>query len=407
MPVISVRIPQMGEGLQEALLVEFIKKPGEVIKRDDPIYVMETDKATTDVESPYDGTLVEWTAEPGSVLAIGSEVGKMEVAEGVKEMPAGHGPSDSSGVEAGPSGQSEKTADSQASADSPNQGSQRSDVVVPPRTRKYLKEKGLLDAIDSIPVAGKKMMPDDVDRYLEKTSKSATAFEPQSNEEFSDSEIPKSQVTLNYRLVRGASTCVPVTVMQTVSWEAIARARAAAKESATAEQPAPTGFFMLLECVVQAISDHDKLRSSIVGEGKYLRTYQDVNLGIAVGLPGDELMTAVVKKANQLDRQAFFQELVQSVEAARGGQDQADASVSVTVSNIGSAGMRWGIPAIVSPAVATIAVGEVYDQPIPDGESFRFEKTADLILSFDHRIMNGLGAADFMNDLKEKIQNYS
>ena len=70
MPVISVRIPQMGEGLQEALLVEFIKQPGDQIKRDEPIYVMETDKATTDVESPYDGTLVEWTAEPGTVLEI-------------------------------------------------------------------------------------------------------------------------------------------------------------------------------------------------------------------------------------------------------------------------------------------------------------------------------------------------
>ena len=63
MPVISVRIPQLGEGLQEALLVDFLKQPGDEIKRDDPIYVMETDKATTDVESPYAGKLVEWTVE--------------------------------------------------------------------------------------------------------------------------------------------------------------------------------------------------------------------------------------------------------------------------------------------------------------------------------------------------------
>ncbi len=53
MPVISVRIPQLGEGLQEALLVEFLKSPGDLVERDEPIYVMETDKATTDVESPY------------------------------------------------------------------------------------------------------------------------------------------------------------------------------------------------------------------------------------------------------------------------------------------------------------------------------------------------------------------
>ena len=102
MPVISVRIPQLGEGLQEALLVEFLKNPGDTIGRDDPIYVMETDKATTDVESPYDGTLVEWTVEPGTVLEIGAEIGKMEVSEGVKEMPVGHGPTESAPPEPAP-----------------------------------------------------------------------------------------------------------------------------------------------------------------------------------------------------------------------------------------------------------------------------------------------------------------
>ena len=94
MPVISIRIPQLGEGLQEALLVEFLKQPGDEVQRDDPIYVMETDKATTDVESPYSGKLVKWTVETGTVLEIGAEIGKMEVAEGVKEMPVGHGPAD-------------------------------------------------------------------------------------------------------------------------------------------------------------------------------------------------------------------------------------------------------------------------------------------------------------------------
>ena len=94
MPIISIRIPQLGEGLQEALLQDFLKKPGDKVKRDEPIYVMETDKATTDVECPYDGTIVEWTVESGVVLEIGSEIGRIEVAEGVEEMPVGHGPAD-------------------------------------------------------------------------------------------------------------------------------------------------------------------------------------------------------------------------------------------------------------------------------------------------------------------------
>lgn len=405
MPVISVRIPQMGEGLQEALLVEFIKQPGDQIKRDEPIYVMETDKATTDVESPYDGTLVEWTAEPGTVLEIGSEVGKMEVAEGVKEMPAGHGPS------AGDISNEPTSSDGQKVSS----GAVRGDVVIPPRTKKYLKEKGLLDQANEIPVAGTKMMPEDVDRFLasakENTavpleeSNETTSFQPESTDEYSDTQLAKTQVTLNYRLVRGVASCVPVTVMQTVSWESIAAARAKAKEELGDE--APSGFSMMLSCVVDALKEFPKLRSSLVGDGRYLRTYHHVNLGIAVGLPGDELLTAVVSKADQLDREQFFAAVKCQVELARAGEDQANAAVPVTISNIGSAGMRWGIPAIVSPGIATLVIGEIFDQPVPDGVGVRFQKTAELTLSFDHRIMNGIGAADFMSDLKKRIESYS
>ena len=128
MPIISVRIPQLGEGLQEALLVEFLKKPGDLVKRDEPIYVMETDKATTDVESPYSGTLVQWTVETGSVLEIGAEIGKMEVAEGVKEMPVGHGPPDT-----GTATSSSSQGSSVAVAAVPRKRATRSSVQIPPR----------------------------------------------------------------------------------------------------------------------------------------------------------------------------------------------------------------------------------------------------------------------------------
>src|SRR5471032_1822425 len=86
MAVISVRIPQIGEGLQEARLVGVLKHPGDKIKRDEPIYQMETDKAVMDVESPYDGILVKWLAEPDELLQIGAEVAIMSVEGDVQEM---------------------------------------------------------------------------------------------------------------------------------------------------------------------------------------------------------------------------------------------------------------------------------------------------------------------------------
>lgn len=390
MPVISIRIPQLGEGLQEALLVEFLKQPGDTIKRDDPIYVMETDKATTDVECPYDGTLVEWTVEPGTALEIGAEIGRMEVAEGVKEMPAGHGPAETSAPE--------PVAPSTSAATATKKAVRSGKVMIPPKTRKYLKEKGLLDVADQIPASGSKLMPDDIDAYLATGGGGAEV----DSESYDVVSLPMSQITLNYRLVRGTQVCVPVTVMNEMDWSAIGEARAKVRESG-----GPTGFAMACWCVVQALKKHDKFRSALSADGKSLKVFHHVNLGVAVALPGDEMVTAVVRDADKLDAEAFYTQLGQQIETARDGKDQADGATTITVSNIGKAGMRSGIPAIVAPAVATLALGETYNQPVPDGDSFRFRPTITATMSFDHRIANGVGAANFMNDVKNEIESFS
>ena len=389
MPVISVRIPQLGEGLQEALLVEFLKQPGDKITRDDPIYVMETDKATTDVESPYDGTLVEWLVESGSVMEIGAEIGKMEVAEGVKEMAAGHGPVDTPA----PSHTAEASASTSNSAAATASSGTR--ILIPPKTRKYLKENNLLDRVDEIPFTGKKMMPADVDAFL------ASSGGEVSSELYAIEPLPKSQVILNYRMGRGAHACIPVTVMTDIDWTGIAATREKVRASG-----GPTGFAMACWAIVKALKEHPKFRSAMSADGKSLKVFHDVNLGIAVALPGDEMVTAVVAGADKMTADEFFTAYVNQVTAARDGNDQADESTTVTVSNIGKAGMRIGIPAIVAPAVATLAIGEAFAHPVPDGDSFKFLTTVTATLCFDHRIANGVGAANFMNDVKTNIQSF-
>ncbi|MEM9413181.1 MAG: 2-oxo acid dehydrogenase subunit E2, partial [Planctomycetota bacterium] len=389
MPVISVRIPQLGEGLQEALLVDFLKQPGDSIKRDEPIYTMETDKATTDVESPYEGKLVEWTVERGTVLEIGSEIGKMEVAEGVKEMPSGHGPQDSA-------------AEAPASSDGGIANAVKKTTVrsgkiqIPPKTRKYLKEHGLLDVADQIPASGTKLMPADVDAYMASSSGAVDS------DQYDVVAVPQSQIVLNYRLQRGTQVCIPVTVMNEINWTSIQTTREKVRVSG-----GPTGFSMCLWCVVQALKKHDKFRSVMSSDGKQLKVFKRVNLGIAVALPGDAMVTAVVRDADEMDRDQFFEAVKNQIEVARDGKDQADESTTLTVSNIGKAGMRIGIPAIVAPAVATLAIGETYQLPVPDGDSYKFQPSVTATLSFDHRIANGVGAANFMNDVRSEIESFS
>lgn len=439
MPVVAVRIPQLGEGLQEALLVEFLKQPGDVIKRDEPIYVMETDKATTEVESPYDGTLVEWVVSEGQVLGIGTMIANMEVAEGTKEMAAGHEPASHSTAS-----QAKEAAPGKASSAGSNYSSHSSTAVasavdvspvdtpsgdpndlrwghnrvaIPPRTRRYLKDKGLQSVAFQIPAAGSKLMPHDVDRFLESGGAAASsmppastngdsrpqpASQPQSTDEYDEAELPRKQQTLNYRLTRGSQLCIPVNVMVDVDWTKLNEARQIAKKSS-----GPTAFAMMLWCVTRAAARHSKFRSSISNDGRILRTYHHANLGIAVALPGDELLTAVVHNADQMPPAKFYSAVEAQIDKARNGEDQADASTTISVSNIGTAGMKVGIPAIVAPAVATLAVGHVFDQPFRDDNGeIDFRKTATLSLTFDHRVINGIGGADFLSDVKKEIESF-
>ena len=159
--------------------------------------------------------------------------------------------------------------------------------------------------------------------------------------------------------------------------------------------------------IVQAITAHEKFRSSLTPDASALKIFQHVNLGVAVALPGDEMVTAVVHNADTLSQAEFFQQYQMQIAEARTGNDQADEATTLTVSNIGKANMRCGIPAIVAPAVATLAIGEVFQQAIPDGNSFQFQPTVLATLSFDHRIVNGMGAANFLNSIKAGVESFS
>lgn len=431
MAIVSLKIPQLGEGLQEALLLEFLKKPGDAVLKDEPIYEIETDKAVIEIESPYEGTLAGWAAEVNAVLPIGAEIGTMEVAEGTEEMSGGHDaaptsqqqteqPSVSKNVDPvsiEPVSPAPVHAESDLRAAN---GSTASIVIqtaaggagIPPRTRRFLRVKGLKHLAGQIPAAGRRLLPSDVEAFIAAGGASALPVQtaitnsPNTGETSSDlyDERPlnAAQRTLNFRMARGAQLVLPAVLETDIDWTAIQSVRDEVRDSG-----GPTGFAMLSWCIAQAMQQHPQFRSTLSGDGNTLRTYNYANLGIAVSLADDVLLTAVVRNADALSKPQFFESLSARIHEARNGQDQVDATTTVTVSNIGIAGMRVGIPVVVTPAVATVALGAVRDEPVPIRNGFEFKKMVSLTMSFDHRLVNGIGAASFLNTIRSLASNFS
>ena len=376
MPQVSLRIPQIGEGLQEARLVAVLKQPGDAIKRDEPIYQMETDKAVMDVESPYEGTLTSWSAEVDAVLPIGAEVAVIETEDAVVEESA---PKEEAPVK-----------EAVAAGPAVERGARRRDV--PPRTRAYAKKKGLSDSdLEGVQAAGSKLMPADIDAYL-----------TGGGEGYSEAEMSPKQRVLASRLQRGSQLAVPGTESVVIDWGPIEALRSAIKASGDEFQPST--FTIFSYAVAQTLADFPDFRSTVVGDST-IRTYDNANLGIAVALPGDELVIAKIEKCDALDWRGFAQEMRDRIEDARFGNDQADASITISLTSMQSFGLRDAVAVVVPPGVATLFIGEAYNGLDQTVGELKLQRCVNMGLTFDHRLINGVGAAKFLNAVREKVES--
>ncbi len=383
MAIVEILVPQMGEGLQEVRVLRFLKQPGERVQRDEHLYEMETDKATLEVESPYSGVIVEWLAKEGDILPIGAPIARIEV-EGAVEAPIA--------TPAAPAAEASAAVETVAAPPrEPLLMGPRTEVVIPPRTRAYAREKGISEEeLRRIPAAsGTKLMPEDIDAYL--AMRSAAVAEA----EYIDYPLAPQQRTFIYRVKRSSQVVVPATLKRPARWDAIQRVVSQLKSQPGAPVQ-PSEFQVFAYCVVQATRNHPKFRSQLIGEDT-LREYKHVNLGIAVARPGDELVTALVKEASALDFVSFIRAVQAQIRRARQGEDQADASIQLLLTYMGGYQMIDAIPVLVAPAVAILFAGDTF--PI-DGVPH-----VNLVLTFDHRLINGVGGAEFLNEVARNIEN--
>lgn len=346
MPTVEVAVPQMGEGLQEVLVVSLAKRPGDPVRRDEVLYSMETDKATLDVESPCDGVLAEWLAAPGDTLPIGAPIVRIETGETASAAPA----------------------DLRA---------------IPPRTRAYAREVGLSDDdLALVPAAGAKLMPGDIDAFLEARRGAADAAR------YSERPLSHRDKTFLYRLKRSASIVIPAVAKRTMAWAPIRRYADARKAD---DSPiAPSAFLTAAWCVARAVAEHPKFRSTLIGE-EVVREYAHLNLGIAVAVPSGELTIAAVPDADTLGYDAFVAQAQTHIAAARGGDDQAADSVSLILTYLGPYEITDAVPVLVAPAVAVLFLGSAFES---GGES-----VVNLVLTFDHRLVHGVEAAEFLRTI--------
>ena len=207
---------------------------------------------------------------------------------------------------------------------------------------------------------------------------------------------------LSATITRKLSRVVPANLQIDARWDAIRKAREAAKKKEGKKAASPSA--MIAWAVVRAMEKHAPFRRLALEDDRIVEN-DDFDLGMAVALEGDRLATAVIRDANRKSWSEFVKTYADTVEQTRTGRVDA-MNAPVVISSLGAFGVRAAAPIVVPPSVGTLFVGAAHSEIMSSGKKNETAEVITLSLTFDHRVVNGAGAANFVHEIKEQIEHF-
>ncbi len=420
---ITFGMPSLGHTMEKGKVIEWLKHEGDPIAKGEPLVVIETDKVITEVESPADGVVLrivvpsEEERPIGALLAVlgaqGEQVSEVELQQmlgpATVQAPAAPAPVGASAPMAAP------RADAAA-----RDGGER--LKISPIARKLADELGLDASTIQGTGPGGRITKDDVLRVAEAAKASAPAAP-------AAAAAPTATVPARGRL--GVSSTIPLRGMRGrvaermfQSWNMIPRvteviqvdmsATVAFREAMLGQWEQQYGLRislndMITKAVAMALRRQPRLNATLVDQA--VRLHDSVNVGIAVNLD-EGLIVPVIFNADQKDLGQIAREGRDLAEKARAGRLQLDeiSDGTFTITNLGTTGIELFTPIINPPQVAILGVGMVQRRPVVVGDALAIRPAVYLSLVFDHRAVDGVPAANFLQELKrllEKPQDYA
>jgi pyruvate/2-oxoglutarate dehydrogenase complex dihydrolipoamide acyltransferase (E2) component len=218
------------------------------------------------------------------------------------------------------------------------------------------------------------------------------------------SPVPTTSIepALSPTIARKLNRVIPANLQIDARWDAIQQARQAVKKADRKRAPSPS--VMIAWAVVRAMEKHAPFRRLILEDDQIVQN-DNFDLGIAVALEGDRLATAVITTANQKSWPEFVSAFNETVAATRGGRVDA-MNAPVVITSLGAFGVKAGAPIVVPPSVGTLFVGTAHRELISNESKNKSAEVITLSLTFDHRVVNGAGAAAFANEIKKQIEEF-
>jgi pyruvate dehydrogenase E2 component (dihydrolipoamide acetyltransferase) len=413
-------LPDVGEGITESDLLKWHVKTGDVVREDDVLCEIETDKAVVEIPVPCSGTVTQLLASEGTTVKVGSVIAVFDAAAQSASV-AQSGVNAPAGATASPSGSPVVSSSAAAVAVSPapsfstvvDQPIQPAQPVhATPSTRRYARQQGV--ALEQVVGSGPqgRIVREDIDRYL------SVAQKP-------DTTSVKLTVAAQAIPLAGQQRRTPIKGLRRAIAETMVRSVSVIPHATSAFRCNAEAFValrprlqehlgcrisftaMVIKAMIPALKKYPYFNASIDDTSNEIVEHGDINIGFATHTE-EGLIVPVIKHADQRSLKEISLEIDRLAALAR-DRKIALADLrggTITLSNVGSHGKHdlVGRPIINHPEAAIIAMTRIKPQPAVENGQVVVQQTLDMVTSYDHRLIDGVYAAQFMEAVIEIIE---
>ena len=414
-----VVMPQMGESIAEGTIVRWIKKLGESVERDEPLFEISTDKVDAEIPSPAAGVLTDIKVKEGETVPVNSVVGTIgQAGEAVSAPSASRQQADgqSASAELPAAATARPVAASQPAADQTAIGSTTRTAAAPehetsgngrqrssPLVRRIAKDHN----VDIAQIAGSgiggRVTKHDILGFLEQSP--AESRPVRSGERVEIKALSVMRKKIAEHMVLSRRTSAHVHSVFHVNFSTIEKLRQQKKREYEQTGARLTYMAFISKVIVDTLRRHPILNASLDGDNVIYK--KDINLGVAVALETG-LIVPVIKNADEKNLLGLSRAIADVAERARSKRLNLEEvhGGTFTITNPGQFGAQFGLPIINQPQVAILGVGTIEKRPVVIDDAIGIRTMGYLTLGYDHRLVDGAVADQFMADVKERLENY-
>lgn len=431
---LTIKLPDIGEGVAEAELVEWHVNVGDMIAEDDLLASVMTDKATVEIPSLYEGKIVALHGQVGEVLAVGADLVHIEshesglkanVSQSAKDGQATtsssesnaslseHGNSNS--FNAKPASEAHNVAVKTESRQTSNLTSgsafvraEGAPVLASPAVRARARRNGI--SLKQVPGTGPagRITDEDLDAVFEHGADDGSSVGSAKRSRRQGEQIIPV-VGLRRKIAERmseANTKVPhITVVEEIDVTELESVRATMNDT-RGEKPKLTLLPFVSAALCRAVHDHPEMNAHFDDEAATITRFSPVHLGVAT-MTSNGLVVPVLRHAESLGLFDTATHIAQLADACRNGKAAASelSGSTITVSSLGPLGAIATTPIINLPEVSIVGINKVATRPMWDGTQFLPREMMNISASFDHRVIDGWDAAVFVQTLKKYLEN--